>query len=101
MRLAGKVSIITGAASGMGQAAAVIFAKEGSMVVAADIDEEGLKRTEAQVREARGRDVLDAHPVRHALGCNQIGRPENDRRDEAEPEVQLRNHHGPLSRLLE
>ena len=63
MRLAGKVSIITGAASGMGQAAAVIFAKEGSMVVAADINEEGLKRTEAQVRDAGGQVVVSRTDV--------------------------------------
>ncbi|MFA5362944.1 MAG: SDR family NAD(P)-dependent oxidoreductase [Candidatus Omnitrophota bacterium] len=36
-RLEGKVSIITGAASGIGEAAAVLFAQEGCTVIAADI----------------------------------------------------------------
>ena len=58
MRLAGKVSIITGAASGMGQAAAVIFAKEGSMVVAADINEEGANLLALQTRQQLGIQAL-------------------------------------------
>ena len=36
-RLAGKVAIITGAGSGMGRAAAVMFAREGAKVVCADV----------------------------------------------------------------
>jgi 3(or 17)beta-hydroxysteroid dehydrogenase len=47
MRLDGKVALITGAASGMGQSEAVIFAREGAKVVVAD------------VLEAEGRQVAD------------------------------------------
>ncbi len=39
MRLVGKVSIITGAGSGIGHATAVKFAKEGAKVAVCDIDE--------------------------------------------------------------
>ncbi|MGA8550047.1 MAG: SDR family NAD(P)-dependent oxidoreductase, partial [Stellaceae bacterium] len=42
MRLAGKVALITGAASGMGASMARIFAGEGAKVVVADmLEDEG------------------------------------------------------------
>ena len=43
-RLEDKVGIVTGAASGMGQATAVAFAREGASVVVADINEPGSGR---------------------------------------------------------
>ncbi|MEN3042774.1 MAG: beta-ketoacyl-ACP reductase [Fervidobacterium sp.] len=39
MRLEGKVCIITGAGSGIGKAAAELFAKEGAIVIACDLNE--------------------------------------------------------------
>lgn len=39
MRLRNKVALITGAAFGMGEAAAMLFAREGAKVVVADIDD--------------------------------------------------------------
>ena len=48
MRLAGKVALITGGASGMGQSEATIFAREGARVVVGD------------VLEAQGRDVVES-----------------------------------------
>src|SRR5215475_3084903 len=46
---AGKTIIITGAASGIGQAAALIFAREKANVVCADIDEDGLAKTAEEI----------------------------------------------------
>lgn len=43
MRLKEKVAIVTGAASGMGREMALMFAKEGAKVVAADYNEAGAK----------------------------------------------------------
>lgn len=40
-RIKNKVAIITGAARGIGKAAAIIFAKEGAKVVIADLDDQG------------------------------------------------------------
>ncbi len=41
----GKTIIITGAASGIGRATALIFAREGANVVCADVNENGVKET--------------------------------------------------------
>ena len=48
----GKTILITGAASGIGRATALIFAREGARVVAADIDGAGAEETSAAVRAA-------------------------------------------------
>jgi NAD(P)-dependent dehydrogenase (short-subunit alcohol dehydrogenase family) len=54
MRLDGKVSIITGAGSGMGRVAALRFAAEGSRVVVADNQPGAAEETVRQVRAAGG-----------------------------------------------
>jgi 3-oxoacyl-[acyl-carrier protein] reductase len=46
---AGKTIIITGAASGIGRATALIFAREKANVVCADIDENGVKETAEKI----------------------------------------------------
>jgi NAD(P)-dependent dehydrogenase (short-subunit alcohol dehydrogenase family) len=45
MRLQGKVAIVTGAASGIGRATALVFAQEGARVMCTDINGEGVKAT--------------------------------------------------------
>jgi NAD(P)-dependent dehydrogenase (short-subunit alcohol dehydrogenase family) len=50
----GKVVLVTGAASGIGRASALVFAREGAKVVACDIDEKGGDETLGLVREAGG-----------------------------------------------
>jgi NAD(P)-dependent dehydrogenase (short-subunit alcohol dehydrogenase family) len=45
----GKTIIITGAASGIGRATALIFAREGANVVCADVNEPGARATAAEV----------------------------------------------------
>jgi NAD(P)-dependent dehydrogenase (short-subunit alcohol dehydrogenase family) len=54
MRLADKVTVITGAGGGMGRVASLIFAKEGAKVVVAEFGEEAGEETVSQVRAAGG-----------------------------------------------
>lgn len=54
MRLKGKVAVVTGAASGIGKAIALAFAREGAKIVASDINVESGEGTAAQIRENNG-----------------------------------------------
>src|SRR5690349_8438368 len=57
MKLANKVAVITGAGSGMGKAAALLFAAEGAAVAAADIDPASAEQTAAEIIAAGGRAI--------------------------------------------
>lgn len=54
MRLADRISLITGGASGIGEAAAKTFAREGSTVMIADRDADNAKRVVEEIRAAGG-----------------------------------------------
>jgi NAD(P)-dependent dehydrogenase (short-subunit alcohol dehydrogenase family) len=60
MRLEGRVALITGAASGIGQASAVLFAREGARVGLVDLDETGGRETLRTIT-AEGGDALWVH----------------------------------------
>ena len=51
-RLEGKIALITGAGSGIGEACAELFAEEGARVVVEDINGEAADRVAATIREA-------------------------------------------------
>jgi len=51
-RFEGKVAIVTGAASGIGRSAAIMFGREGANVTICDINLDGLTETERLVKEA-------------------------------------------------
>jgi NAD(P)-dependent dehydrogenase (short-subunit alcohol dehydrogenase family) len=72
-RLAHKVALITGAASGMGRAAAELFAAEGAQVVVSDVS------------EAAGQDVVDA--ITAAGGAATFVRADVARADDCEAMV--------------
>jgi NAD(P)-dependent dehydrogenase (short-subunit alcohol dehydrogenase family) len=57
-RLSGKVVIITGAASGIGRATAILFAREGAKLVLADIHGEGLKETLKLAKKEGGEAII-------------------------------------------
>ena len=53
-RVAGKVALVTGAATGIGRGAAVALAAEGAKLIVTDVDENGLKETVDVIRKAGG-----------------------------------------------
>lgn len=57
MRLSGKVSIITGAASGIGKATAIRFGQEGAKVVVCDLNAAGIDAVVSEVIAAGGEAV--------------------------------------------
>jgi NAD(P)-dependent dehydrogenase (short-subunit alcohol dehydrogenase family) len=73
MKLEGRVTIITGAASGIGRASAVEFAREGAKVVVADINLDGAQETAKQIESAGGvalavrADVSDPQSVQNLI----------------------------------
>jgi NAD(P)-dependent dehydrogenase (short-subunit alcohol dehydrogenase family) len=73
MRLANKVALITGAAMGMGEGAARLFAAQGAAVAVVDINLEGAQATARRITEAGGRaiairaDVCEANDVKDAV----------------------------------
>jgi NAD(P)-dependent dehydrogenase (short-subunit alcohol dehydrogenase family) len=59
-RLAGKRAIVTGAGSGIGRAAARLFAAEGAAVLAVDRSAEGVEQTAAMIRAEGGTAIAQA-----------------------------------------
>jgi len=70
---AGKAAFVTGAATGIGRAAALAFAREGASVVVGDVSERGNQETARTIEELGGRalavrcDVTRTDDVRAAL----------------------------------
>jgi len=52
--LDGKIALVTGGSSGIGRAAALLFAREGAKVVIADVLEEGSEETVQMVKKSGG-----------------------------------------------
>ncbi len=75
MRLANKIAIITGAGSGMGRAAALLFAREGAKVAVADVDPKAGEDVVAEIQKAGGDalfvpvNVADEAQVQHMVAA--------------------------------
>lgn len=64
-KLDNKVVLVTGAASGMGRAEALLFAKEGAKVIATDLYLDGVEKVAEEIK-AQGGDVL---PLQIDVSC--------------------------------
>ncbi|QED37979.1 glucose 1-dehydrogenase [Antarcticibacterium arcticum] len=58
MELEGKVALITGAGSGIGEGTAILFAKEGAKLVLSDINEEAGNKVLVEIKENGGEAVF-------------------------------------------
>jgi NAD(P)-dependent dehydrogenase (short-subunit alcohol dehydrogenase family) len=53
-KLDNKVSIVTGAGEGIGKAIAILFAEQGSKVIATDVDQKRLDALESEIKQSGG-----------------------------------------------
>lgn len=71
-QLQDQVIVITGGASGMGRAAAQLFAREGARVVVADLNQERADETAALVREQGGEVTVVATDTSREADCEAL-----------------------------
>lgn len=67
-RVEGKVAIVTGGASGMGEATARLLAREGAAVVVSDVQADKGEAVAASIKAAGGRCLYVAHDVTSEAG---------------------------------
>ncbi len=71
-RVAGRVAIVTGAASGIGEASAVRLAEEGAAVICADLNSEGAAKVAADINAAGGRALAYSIDISDSAQCDAI-----------------------------
>jgi NAD(P)-dependent dehydrogenase (short-subunit alcohol dehydrogenase family) len=72
MRFKNRVVLVTGAGGGIGQAAALAFAKEGAKVGVNDVDVAGAAKTCALIKKARGRALPVPGDISNPDDCDRM-----------------------------
>lgn len=67
-----KVAIVTGASSGIGRSAALMYAREGAAVVVSDVNKEGGQETVDMIIKAGGKAVFEYADVANAKDCENL-----------------------------
>src|ERR1700724_2485415 len=71
-RIAEKVALITGAASGIGRATALLFAREGAAVALADVNTDAGRRVADEIAQSGGRAFFEPVDVTRAADCQRL-----------------------------
>lgn len=71
-RVAGKIAIVTGAASGMGEASARLLAREGAAVVVSDLQADKGRKVAEAIQAAGGRSLYVEHDVTSEAGWQAV-----------------------------
>lgn len=72
MQLAGKVALITGAASGIGRATALLFAREGTAIAVADVKTDDGQRVADEIIESGGQAFFEPMDVTRTADCRRL-----------------------------
>jgi NAD(P)-dependent dehydrogenase (short-subunit alcohol dehydrogenase family) len=67
-----KIALITGAASGIGRATALLFAREGASVILTDINESAGQTVASEITQHGGRAIFEPGDVTRAVDCQRI-----------------------------
>ncbi len=79
MRLKDKVAVITGSGTGLGRAAALLFAAEGASVVVADVSTVSGRETVKLIKDAGGNAIFCRVDVSKAADCQRMVKTAVDR----------------------
>ncbi len=71
-KLAGKIAVVTGAASGIGRATSLLFAREGAVLALADVNKNNGRSVADEITQSSGRAFFESTDVSRAADCQRL-----------------------------